>query len=66
MIAIRLPRDPRNKALDIWYQIITTSLGYKEGMVQNESHYGIRSQYTNSLPSNDEGVYKYKGDGKLL
>lgn len=43
----------------------STSLGYKEGMGQNESHYGIRSQHTNSLPSDDEGVYRYKGDGKL-
>ena len=66
MIAIRLPRDPRNKALDICYQIITTSFGYKEGMVQNESYYGIQSQYTNSFPSDDEGVYIYKRDGKLL
>lgn len=43
----------------------STSLGYKEGMDDNESHHDVRSQYTNSLASDDEGVYRYKGDGKL-
>lgn len=42
----------------------STLLGYKEEMGENESHYGVRGEYTNSLAS-DDGVYRYKGDGKL-